>query len=191
MPARTIRPGGFLSLLAVLLLGLAACDDDSPTDPIAVPEENLEFVTLRSLAPPLETVDTVLWAVPGEDRELEIRYLTTSDRFLRIRIDAATLLRLNGVPVADSVMIRVVVNDSTFAADFTPNGLDFLQEPAELEIRYDLAEDEFLKREQQFDIWRQERPDDPWVLLQSFRIGDFRIKADLDGFTRYALAIGR
>lgn len=187
MSIKAVRARGLLTLPLIVLLGLAACDDDS----IMVPESQLDFVSLGMGAPPLETMDTVFLAVPGEDRELEIRYENTAERFLRLRVDQETLLRLDGVIVTDPVAIRVTVDAELFRADFEPQGLEFLLEPAELEIRYDKAEPEFLDREEELEIWRQENPGDPWELVESLSLGDFRIEADIDGFTRYALAIGR
>ncbi len=203
MPARTIRPGSFLSLLAVLLLGVAACDDNPviDPDPIVVPEENLEFVTLRADAPPLATTDTSFWAVAGEFRQLIIRQQPEQpgdegDEFLKFELRPETLFRRpDGTffQPADSILIRVTIDATRVLAEFRPSGLDFNpDEPARLKIDYEDADSEFLAVEAELDLWRQERPGELWIRLGTVQFEDRdEIEAKLLGFTRYALAIGR
>jgi hypothetical protein len=166
-----------------------------------LPEERLEFVPLSSTAPPIETVDTSFWAVRGQDRRLEIRFVGdagpgSGKRFLELQIEDETLLRRpDGTPFAigDSIEISVRIDTVLVLVQFEPSGLMFSpQAPAELEIRYDEADPTFLQREGEFDLWRQERPGEPWALVGSIQIEEFdEIEATLLGFTRYALAIGR
>ena len=185
----------------VASLGLAGCENSSDSEPDIVPESQLEFVPRSDSAPALETTDTSFFAVKGEDRRLEIRYVgvggdDSGERFLRLDIEEETLLRRpDGTLFAagDSVEIRVVVDPVLFLANFEPAGLQFNpNEPAELEYRYDQADDDFLVRESEFDLWRQERPGDPWERLGSLQVEELdEIEVELLGFTRYALAVGR
>ncbi len=194
--------GPGLALLA-LALGLNGCDDsNSSGPPDMVPESDLEFVTVRAAAPPLETTDTSFWAVRGEDRELEIRFAGqggpgTGSRFLELEVDDEALLRRpDGTLFAlgDSIQIFVTVQDAQlFRVTLEPSGLQFNpQEPARLEFKYDEADVSFLGREMEFDIWRQELANQPWERIGSIQIEDLdEIEAELLSFTRYALAIGR
>ncbi len=201
MPARIVRRGGFLSLVAALLLGLAACDDDSPTDPTVVLEENLEFVTLRVDAPPLATTDTSFWAVAGQFQQLVIRQQPEQpgeegDEFLTLELRPKTLFsRPDGTffQPGDSILITVTIDTTRVLAEFRPSGLEFNpEEPARLEIDYDDADSEFLAVEAELDIWRQERPGELWFRLGTVQFEDLdEIEARLLGFTRFALAIGR
>ncbi len=194
---------GPAALVGVMMLWTAACDDDSATglQPDELPESQLTFIPRSSAAPPLVTMDTTFWATKGEDSELEIRYQGqggpgTGKEFLDLRIDKGTLLsRPDGTPFADgdSILIRVTVDPVFFLANFEPTGLTFNpNEPAQLEITYDEAEESALELEGEFDLWRQERANDPWVRIGSVQLEDFdEIEALLFGFTRYALAVGR
>ncbi len=83
-------------------------------------------------------------------------------------------------------------------ATLEPSGLTFSPlEPAELEIRYVNADDDYdddgdsdPELEDDIDLWRQENPGDDWE-----RTGDLkdletdRIRAFLTGFSRYGLGI--
>ena len=184
-----------------LLLGLAACDDDSPTDPIVVPEENLEFVTLRADAPPLATTDTSFWAVAGQFQELIIRQQPEQpgeegDEFLTLELRPETLFRRpDGTffQPGDSILIQVTIDTTRVLAELRPSGLEFNpDEQARLKIDYDDADSEFLAFEAELDLWRQERPGELWLRLGTVQFEDLdEIEAKLLGFTRYALAIGR
>ena len=196
-----IRWSGLALGVAVLAGLVAGCDDSNDSGRITVPESQLEFVRLSVTAPDLETMDTSFWAVAGEDSRLEIRFQGqggpgSGKKFLELRVDDGSLLRRpNGTPFAegDSIEIRVVVDPEFILASFEPSGLTFNpNKPAELEIEYEEAEQDFLDREIEFDMWRQEQPGDPWELLGSAQIEDLdEIEAELLGFTRFALAIGR
>ncbi len=195
------RGAGWAVCALVVGLGAAACGDSNGPGTVVVPEEMLSFVPLSPTAPPLETMDTTFWAVRGKDRGWEIRLggrggRGTGKRFLELRINQKTLLRRpDGTAIlpGDSVAISVRVDTTRYLVDFQPSGLEFNpEEPAELEIRYDEADPSFLQREGEFDLWRQERPGQPWVLVGSIQIEEFdEFEAELLGFTRYALAIGR
>ncbi len=187
------------ALLMVILF--AACDSSTESAPQIVDESQLEFVARRATAPLLETMDTSFWAVKGQDRELEIRYAGqggsgTGKEFFELVIEEQTLLRRpDGTSFADgdSIEIRVTVDPELFLIRFEPSGLQFNpNEPAKLGLDYDEAEEEFLAREGEFDLWRQEQTGDPWERIGTAQVEELdEIEALLTGFTRYALAVGR
>jgi hypothetical protein len=192
---------GVAATAIIVGLALAACVSSTGSEPEFVDESQLEFVPRSLAAPPVETMDTSFWAVKGQDRRLEIRYQGqggpgTGKKFLRLDVEEQTLLRRpDGTMFAegDSIEIHVTVDPVLFLVNFEPSGLRFNpDEPAKLEIDYDEAEEDFLVREGEFDMWRQERSGDPWERLGSFQVEELdEIEALLLGFTRYALATGR
>lgn len=188
----------FLALAAAV----AASCKDSTTDPVdSTPEEQLTF--LRFNSPSAITTRTgSFWAVKGKDRELEIRYADGED-FLEFKVPSVSLYRApdgrtyqNG----DSVLITVTVDPlNRFIVYFEPSGLTFLpSEPARLEMNYLKADDDIdddgdrdsrdEQLEQQLKIWKQERPGQPWVPQNSFRIGGDEIEARIFSFTGFAMA---
>lgn len=186
---------------ALLAFSLSACSDSNSSEPVIKPESELEFVPVRATAPALETTDTSFWAVKGEERELEIRFEGqggpgTGSKFLEFTVPDNSLLRYpNGTlfQEGDSVEIRVTVDPGLYVVNFEPSGLRFNpSDPAELELEYSEAEDDYLIREGEFDAWRQEISNQPWELIDSVQLEDLdEIEILLLGFTRYALAIGR
>lgn len=210
------RARAFRALLLVVTVALAACGDDDVAgpgdDPRGVDENRLTFITPSDTAPPLLTNDTSLVARRGEAFRVEIFYQDpqqpsqAGERFLRFELDPASLSRYpDDHPMAgaafqpgDTVTIRIRVASDTLLADFEPNGLRFDPDaPAELELHYveadrdtdDDGEDE-PEFEDDVDLWRQERPGDPW-----FRVGEIKdfeddgMEAFLESFTRFAAAI--
>lgn len=193
--------GGIAAVAFVFGLGLAACESSTGSEPVLVDESDLTFVPRRATAPALETMDTSFWAVKGQDRRLEIRFQGqggpgTGEEFLQLDVEEQTLLRRpDGTTFAqgDSIEIHVTVDPVLYLVNFEPSGLQFNpNEPAKLEIDYDEAEEEFLVREGEIDMWRQEGSGDPWERLGSSKIEELdEIESLLLGFTRYALATGR
>ncbi len=119
-------------------------------------------------------------------------------------MDADALLSYpDGTPFAedDSVLITVrVVDPARLLFEFEPAGLAFNpSRPAELKIHYDKADDD-LDEDGDIDvedetleltlgIWRQENDGDLFERLGSLLIDDLEeIDAELEGFSRYALA---
>jgi len=195
---------GLVAATVLLVVALAtACDDSSGPDGgnTTLPEDRLDFVPRSASAPPLATQDTSFWAVRGEKRTLEVRFAGqggpgTGSRFLELEIEDESLLRRpdgTAFAVGDSIEITVSIDAELFLVDFGPSGLVFNpNEPAELEIEYAEAEDDFLLRENEFDVWRQEQPGQPWERLASVQFEDLdEIEVSIFGFTRFALAVGR
>jgi hypothetical protein len=197
-----------LLLLAVLPAAMAACHDPSGGDG-PVPGEDLVFLRPAPGAPHLATYDTTIVATKGQDAELEIEYrpLPGDDEgedCLRLRIRAETLLaRPDGriLQNGDTVHIRVrVVDAGYFNFEFQPAGLRFSHSrPAELRVNYQFAHPDFNGDGEvndddddfEFGWWRQEMPGQPWERIGSARLHDVtEVRADIYGFTRYALAGG-
>jgi hypothetical protein len=191
----------FLLLLA-LVSALAGCEDPSGGGTM-VDEDELVFIQAAPGAPPPQTTDTTFWAVKGRDTELRLRY-QTGQEFLRFRVrDDALLRRPDGsaIRAGDSVQIRIrVVNSGAFNFEFSPAGLKFdPKEPAELRVNYAFADPDFDDdgdvdeddEDFEFGWWRQEAPGLRWERIGSVRVHDAEeVRADVTGFTRYALAGG-
>jgi hypothetical protein len=192
---------GATAALAMVAVTLMGCNDSTGSAPITKPESELEFVPVRTTAPPLETTDTSFWAVKGEERELVLRFQGqggpgTGSKFLQFSVpDNSLLARPDGssFQTGDSVEISVSVDPGVYIVNFEPSGLRFNpSDPAELELDYGETEDDFLIREGEFDAWRQELSNQPWELIGSLQMEELdEIEIDVLGFTRYALAIGR
>lgn len=202
------------ALLAVV--ALAACEAPfgiGPEEPqekqTSVAESELTFIRFAPDAPAL--VDTIVsfWAVKGENRRVEIRYVPTTSYpdggvCLEFRVPGDALLRHpdgRTVQRGDSVLITIrVVNPAEFKFEFEPAGLQFdSRKPAELRVYYYWADRDYNgdgvidgqdeEIYQNFTIWRQERVGEPWSAQVAERDqSSEKIKAFLTGFTRYALA---
>lgn len=181
------------SLFSVsVLLVAVACSDG--TGPGGVSTSDLLFLEQAAAAPPLLAYQDSFYAVRGSSRRGELFY-ATGDRFLELDVGSASLLRRpDGTAFApgDSILITIMVDRVRFIAKFEPAGLVFdPNDPAELEIRYDKADQFFLGRELEIRAWRQEQAGDPWQLVPSLQFEDLdEIDVEIPGFTRYALAIG-
>lgn len=192
-----------VGVVAAVIVGvlLAGCDNSNESAPVIVPESELEFVPVRTAAPPLETMDTSFWAVKGQERELEIRFQGqggpgTGSKFLEFKVNEQSLhQRPDGTMFqqGDSIEIHVTVDQGLYLVDLEPSGLRFNpSEPAVLEIEYAEADEDFIIREGEFDAWRQEVASGPWELIGSVQMEELdEIEVSILGFTRFALAIGR
>jgi hypothetical protein len=197
------------SIIGALLAGgfALACSDSSGPDGTKPPSE-LTVLRLAPTSPPLFNPEVSFWAVRGQDRETRIFFQNAEggagEEYLRLRVDAPTLLSYpDGTPFAldDSVQITVRVVDPTqLLFELEPSGLRFNPaDPAELKIHYDQADDDLDEDgdvdvedenlERTLSIWRQESPGDPFVRLGSLVVEDLEeVEAELEGFSRYALA---
>jgi hypothetical protein len=204
---RSIR--AFQCLLLAAVAGAAgSCSDSSGPNDGTRPPGDLKVVHVAPSSTPLFNASDSFYAKRGEDRELRIFFQDSSgaqgEEYLRLRIDAATLLALpNGTPVlpGDSVLVHVLVVDPTqMLFELEPTGLKFNPLfPARLKIHYDhaagdLNDDGVVNSadgviESTLAIWRQEKPGDPFVRLTSVLSVDLdEAEAELTGFSRYALA---
>lgn len=187
-----------LTPLLGLLLVLGSCE--SPSDP--PPVEPLTFVRMAPDAPPLETLDTAFWAVRGQDREVQIRYVDPTygyGKCLRFIVPAGAVPA--GIAPGDSVRITVQVPDPNFFQfRFGPAGLRFDPDhPARLEIRYTFADPDLngdgvvdasdSQLADRIAIWRQENPGEDWSKLETRHADNIvEASADIQGFTIFVLA---
>ena len=189
-----------LLLLAALPAWLAACEDPSGGEG-PVPGENLVFLRPAPGAPHLATYDTSFVAVAGRDHDVRLRY-QNGEECLRFELDDDALTRRpNGAVMneGDTITIRIrVVDAGYFNFEFQPAGLRFA-EPAELRVSYKFAHPDFNgdgevddeDEDFEFGWWRQEMPGQDWERIGSARVRDMNeVRADINGFTRYALAGG-
>lgn len=190
-----------LLLLLALPAALAACENPNGGDGGPRPGEELVFLRPAVNAPYLTTYDTSFVAVAGRDHDVRLRY-DNGDECLRFRLDDDALTRRpNGTPMreGDTITIRIrVVDTGYFNFEFQPAGLRFA-EPAELRVNYAYAHPDFNgdgevdddDEDFEFGWWRQEMPGQEWEPIGSVRVHDLdEIRAEIGGFTRYALAGG-
>ena len=189
-------------------LGILACGDH-PAEPELEQRPEDELVIVRFDSTRFETAQRSgsFWAVRGEERRLELRYGDSSGpggpEFLEFRVRDESLLRRPDGSLfqeGDSILITVSVDPGgRFVFNFEPSGLLFdPAEPAELEVNTELADrdlngdgvvneaDDRIKQE--LSIWKQETLSDPWLQLQSLRVREHEIRADVTGFTGFACA---
>lgn len=179
-------------------------DEQTPS----VSEGQLIFIRAAEDAPPLEDTIVSFWAVSGENREVEIRYLSNGKypggKCLTFKVRGNGLLRHpDGRTFArgDSVQITIrVIDPARYLFEFQPAGLKFDPDhPAEMEVSYRWADRDFngdgqtdgedQRIEDAFAIWRQEKRSDPWSRIATVKIKDLEeVRAEIDGFTRYAVA---
>ena len=199
-------------LLAASLLAIASCSDSSGPGinggGDTRPPAELNILRLAPSSPLLLNPVDSFYAKKGENREIRIFFADIEggqgEEYLRLGIDNESLLaRPDGTPFAegDSILIHVsVVDPDRLLFQMEPSGLTFSSDkPARLKIHYghsgdDLNDDGKVDGqddsiESTLSIWRQETPSDPFIRLGSIRSQDLReIDADLQGFSRYALA---
>ncbi|HEX9935613.1 MAG TPA: hypothetical protein VGB15_00770 [Longimicrobium sp.] len=194
---------------ALVLCAPALASCDSPSGPGQQrPGDELVFIRAAANAPPLETHQVQVWAKKGDGRRVEIRYGRQGDddgdRCLEFRIPGDALLRRpDGTLFArgDSVLITIrVIDPSTYTFEFSPAGLKFdPDKPAELRISYKWADPDRngdgrvddRDRVFDFDIWKQESGETRWIKIGTADDVDLEeLRADITGFTKYAMAGG-
>jgi hypothetical protein len=192
------------------VLALACSDSGGPDDDDVRPPSDLTILRLSDASPPLFNPVESFYAVRGQNREVRIffedeeRPGEAGEEYLRFSVDNETLLAYpDGTPFVedDSVLITVrVVDPARLLFEFDPAGLSFdPNRPAELKIHYNHADDDLDEDgdvdiddealELTLSIWRQESDGDPFVRLGSLLLDALEeIDAELNGFSRYALA---
>lgn len=197
-----------LGLVAIAATIVSCSDSNGPGPGDSKNPAELTIVHLANTSPPLLNPVDSFYAKRGEDREIRIFFADIEggqgEEYLRLRIKAQSLLaRPDGslFQEGDSILVHVLVVDpGQLLFELQPSGLRFsASEPAELKIHYDHADDDFNddgEVDQEDDsiettlgIWRQETLTDPFVRLGSAVVKDLKeIEAELEGFSRYALA---
>lgn len=188
------------------IAALSACDGVSAPDD-AVDESDLTFVRFGANSPPLESDSVSFWAVRGETRVGQMRYVTAeyNGKCLLFRVPGQALLRrADGTPFLQGDSVRIViriVDEMLFRFSFEPSGVVFDPDhPAELEVRYlwadldynddGLVDDKDEKAAEQIRFWHQPKPGAKWRSLPTTQLPDaVEARAPVLGFSQYALAI--
>jgi hypothetical protein len=197
MTQRLFRP---TILAALVLAGLPSCSDVTGTE---VSGDELIFIRQSPTAPALQTEVVSFWAKRGEDVDIRLPYQNGHD-CLRFRLDDGSLLAYpDGRRFADGDSVQITIRlaqPGTFNFEFQPAGLRFdPSEPAELRVSYaysdpDIDQDGDVDANDQLEFddasfWRQETPESDWRKIGTVRFDSTdEMRAELSGFTRYALA---
>ena len=202
----------FPFLVAVAMIASACSDSTSGGG--TRPPTDLTVLRLASTAPALcaDSVGAYFKKDPnGQDQEIALVFpqpgstcAGSTEDFLRLKLKPLTLQRWPDstlIANGDSVFIFVKwVGSDSILFDLQPSGLIFdPANPAELRLEYgeagdDLNHDNTINTEDttiehELDIWRQERPGDPYVRVGTGKAEDTNeIEAKLNGFSRYAIA---
>ena len=205
----------FRTLFGTAIAVAAAACAESTGNGGGTPAGDLNFLELAAGAPALCNDSAGAWFIKdssgGADQEVALTFPDNGSTcagnthdFLRLRIKGSSLQRLPDstlIDSGDSVFIYVKwVGSDSILFDLQPTGLLFDPlDPAELRIEYDESgpdlnhdghsdgEDDVI--EQRLDIWRQEKPGDPFVRVGTARSeANKEIEAKLNGFSRYAIA---
>jgi hypothetical protein len=204
---RTPRLPRSTTVTAALLAGAAAlalgCSDSTGTDGTDRAPDQLNVVTLRSDAPAPAQSELTFWAKAGVSQDTALKFSTGED-YARFKLGTHSLLaRPDGTPIlpGDSVQITIrIVDPAKVLFEMQPAGLKFNPvDMAELRIRYDQADDDFDHNgqhdaqddriRQELSIWRQETLGAVFEKLGVVRIDtDSELRAQLSGFSRYAIA---
>ena len=202
------------TLAAALIAALTACSDSTGG---GGGRTDLTYLSLAATAPPLcfDSTGAKFGKDPnGQDQEMALVFPESGNLadcaagptrdFLRLKLKKTSLLRYpdgNLIANGDSVFIYVRwVGSDSILFDLQPTGLIFdPRNPAELKIEYGEASDDLNHDgrvdtedgtiEHELDIWRQERPGDPFARVGTAKAEDSNeIEATLNGFSRYAIA---
>jgi hypothetical protein len=190
----------FCLLAAVLLAPLSACD--GPAAPV-VPGDELLFIRQSPTSPPLVSDEISFWAKRGQGIEVRMPY-TNGHECLRFKLPGDALAAYpDGTAFRDGDSVRITIRlaqSGFYNFEFQPAGLRFSREhPAELRVSYSYRDpdvdgdgDVDARDELEFDaaaFWKQERAGEPWRRIGTARIDSTdEMRAELIGFTRYALA---
>lgn len=203
LPLRT----GFLA--ALLGAGLLGCEEIGAPEE-GVDESDLTFVRVSPDSPPLEDDTVSFWAVRGQDRQVEMRYLSLPEypgngKCLLFRVPAEALLRDRNGRVfqdGDSVKITIrVVDAERFQFQFEPSGLRFdPTHPAHLEVRYRWASPDFNHdgevdeldelAAERIRFWHQVVIGGRWTEIPTVLAGEaIEARTTVLRFSQYALAL--
>lgn len=183
------------------------CDDDA--DDGGDDDDDPHFLCEADDAPSLAETKVMFYAVRGQARSGSLWYhpvsgSSDSTELVRLELGPNTLLtHPSGSPVAagDSVLITIeVLEQDRGIVWFQPVGVGFSPgEPAVLTFGYGQTNDDVNgdgvvnqadeDLEAAFALWRQESEADPFTQVPS-QVDQpaERVRAEIDGFTRYAVA---
>ena len=197
---------------AALVAAYTACSDSTGGGDGG--RTDLTFLRLTDTAPPLCSSTVSAWFKKdpaGQDSTIALVFpeagstcAGSTHDFLRLKLKPLSLQRWPDstlISNGDSVLITVTwLGNDSILFDLQPTGLIFdPANPAELKIEYDEASDDLNHDgqvdgtddtiERELDIWRQERPGDPYVRVGTAKAEETNeIEAKLNGFSRYAIA---
>jgi hypothetical protein len=185
----------FLGLLGVLAAGCS----DSTAPAGGRPPSELTFLQLKVTAPPLLANSVTFAACKGQQAEGQLFYDDGTgqqgEEFARLKLDNASLLaHPDGTPFASGECVNITMskdpNSSDVMVQLEPTGLRFdPSHPAELRLDYGDAEGVDAVVLGKVGVWRQEHDGDPFVLIGSaIQTSLLKVRANLTGFSRYALA---
>lgn len=173
-------------------------DDDEP-----------DFLEADEDAPPLASTEVSFYAVRGQARDVRIMYrpepgAADSTEFVHFVVPAGSLVaEPDGTPIAEGDSLRItltVVDTQRLIVQYEPAGLQFSTgNPAEVTYSYGETEDDLdgdgdvdaddEAIETTFAIWRQETAGGPYTAIPStVNTSAEQVFAEIDGFTRYAVA---
>jgi hypothetical protein len=197
-----IKHGLRLSGLA-LLAALAACDD--PSGARVVSGDELLFIRQDPTGPALTSTEVSFWAKLGENREVRLPYVNGHE-CLRFKVPGDALAYYpDGRAFHEGDSVRITIRQAvsgTFNFEFEPAGLRFHRDdPAELRVSYyyrdpDMDGDGDVDDDDQSEFagaafWKQELEGAPWTRIGTARLRDtYEMRANIEGFTKYAMAGG-
>ena len=158
----------------------------------------------------LTTYQVSFWAVKGEDRSVQINYITKTEAgylvapYLLFEVPAGALdegPNEEEYETGDSVKITITVDPQTMVAHYSPSGLQFDEnDPALLTKWYTGADDDFNDdgvvdatdayiEANLLGIWTQQSAGDPWYKLSALHsMAERWFKADIKHFSGYAVS---
>jgi len=152
----------------------------------------------------LDQYTAAFWAVRGEQRSVQINYLSstgdTSAQFLRlVTSDPAYVPGLGDLTPGDSVLITVTIDPVTIKVSLEPTGLLF-GEPAQLQLSYGGADgdlngdgvvdgsDAYIES-QLLGLWYREGTDSTWEPIPAVQsLADKAFTSLLPHFCEYAVS---
>ncbi|PYP69318.1 MAG: hypothetical protein DMD41_17045 [Gemmatimonadetes bacterium] len=133
------------------------------------------------------------WAVRGEQRGIQINYLSstgdTSAPFLRLdTTDPAFVPGLGDLAPGDSVLITVTIDPDNIKISLEPTGLLF-GEPAQLQLSYGGADGDLNIEGQLLGMWYREGADSSWERIPAVQsLSDKSFTSALPHFCEYAVS---
>jgi hypothetical protein len=181
--------------MALLLISCSDADQVSLPTQAALSTDKLTFLRFSDAAYSAADKTASFWAVPGEARQIVLRYADDGAEFMRFEVGP------NSLVTSDSVLISVAVDaQGAFTFHFSPSGLKFNPSaPARLLLDYTRvnADVDANGQANQYDamllargqIWKRELPGLPWMGLPSLDLMDRTEAVDVLDFTSFGMAV--